>query len=175
MSEQNKETPNQVAAPVEAPAPKLGAGLFKPFTLGSTLEQAAHGNVMSNMKPNMMDYEKQYQGSTKNQSLSPEDLKKLEEGEVKKATQLSGPSKKVGVTPKAVAAAYAKKSMDETLAEVPVEQREAVIVELDRRIDEAKKSNDSAQIQLLEKAKEQAKKCYGPQMDHKQPKTSDMK
>lgn len=176
---ENKETPAAPAA--EAPAtPKLAAGLFQPFTLGSTLEQASHGNVMSNTKKNMMDYEKQYQGSTKNQQLSPEELAKLE---VKKAkVQISGPSRKIGVTPKAVAAAYgtpapAKKSVsaDEIIESVPADQRELIMAELDRRIEEAKKSNNEAEVQKLEKAKDKAKKCYGPQMDRKQPKAEDLK
>lgn len=201
MSEQKNDTQNQAAAavtPPEAPAPKLAAGLFKPFTLGSTLDQASHGNVMSNLKPNMMDYEKQYQGATKNQSVSPEDLQKIGQEEVKKAESdfdklknKLAHKKNPPRDPAAVAAKigreklgekemarraaegrkeHAKKSMEEVIAEVPDEQQAAVIAELDRRIDEAKKSNDEPKIQLLEKAKDKAKKCYGPQMDYKQPK-----
>lgn len=61
----------------EAPAPKLAPGLFGNFTLGSTLAQGPRGNIMTNMKPAKMDYEKQYQGSTKNQKLTSEELKQL--------------------------------------------------------------------------------------------------
>lgn len=197
MSEQKTDQVTPPAAVVvEPPKPKLAAGLFQPFTLGSTLEQGQSGNVMSNMKPNMMDYEKKYQGSTKNQELSAEELAKLAEGEVKKGNfkEVSGAiQRKEGVSKEradAIAAAAgrkelgekemerrskagkdkAKKSMDEELLEVPTEQREAVMAEFDRRIDEAKKSNNEGEVQKLEKAKEKAKKCYGPQMDHKQPK-----
>lgn len=200
MSEQKTDTQNQAApavTPTEAPAPKLAAGLFQTFTLGSTLEQAAHGNVMNNVKPNMMDYVKQA-GNHKNQSLDAETLEKLGTEEVKKAESAFDKLKnklahkknpprdpaavaakigreKLGEKEMARRAAegrkeHAKKSMDETIAEVPTEQQAAVIAELDRRIDEAKKSNSTEQLQLLEKAKEKAKKCYGPQMDYKQPK-----
>lgn len=60
-----------------APAPKLANGLFQSFTLGSTLKPGVVGNVMDNMKKPAMDYEKQYQNSTKNQKLSAEELQKL--------------------------------------------------------------------------------------------------
>ena len=72
-----------VAAPVaespkaEPAAPKLSAGLFQGFTLGSTLKPGAVGNVMSNMKKPMMDYEKQFANSTKNQKMTSEELQKL--------------------------------------------------------------------------------------------------
>jgi len=163
MSEQKNETQNQTAAPAattpaEAPAPKLAAGLFQTYRLGATLEQAPHGNVIHGAKPNMMDYVKQA-GSSKNQSMTPEELEKLGTEEVKKAAS----------------ATDVKKSMEEELNEVPADMREAVVAELDRRIDEAKKSNNEAEVQKLEKAKDKAKKCYGPQMDRKQPKASDMK
>lgn len=205
MSDQKIETPNQAAAPAapaEAPAPKLAPGLFQTFKLGSTLEQAAHGNVMHNTKPNMMDYVKQA-GNHKNQSLDPETLSKIGEEEVKKAESdfdklknKLAHKKNPPRDPAAVAAKigreklgekemarrsaegrkeHAKKSMEETIEEVPAEQRELVLAELDKRIDEAKKSNNEAEVQKLEKAKDKAKKCYGPQMDYKQPKASDLK
>lgn len=161
MSDQKIETPNQAAAPAvtpaEAPAPKLAAGLFRTFTLGSTLEQAPHGNTMNNMKPNMMDYVNRA-GNHKNQSLDPETLAKIGAKEA--------PAPKVEEV---------KKSIEETLKEVPAEQRELVLAELDKRIDEAKKSNNESEVQKLEKAKDKAKKCYGPQMDAKQPKEKDLK
>lgn len=193
MSENKTETPNTETAAAEAPKPKLADGLFRTFTLGSTLDQTANGNVMTNMKPNMMDYEKQYKGSTKNQEMTAEELEKLEVKKSKFKEVSSAIQRKEGYSKEradAITAAagrkklgekemerrakegkeHAKKSMEEALAEVPADQREAVIAEFDRRIDEAKKSNDEAQVQLLEKAKEKAKKCYGPQMDYKQPK-----
>lgn len=162
MSDQKIETPNQAAAPAvtpaEAPAPKLAAGLFRNFTLGSTLEQAPHGNTMKNMKPNMMDYVSQA-GNHKNQALDPETLAKI-------GTKEAAPAPKVEEV---------KKSIEQTLEEVPAEQRELVLAELDKRIDEAKKSNNAAEVDKLEKAKDKAKKCYGPQMDAKQPKEKDLK
>src|SRR5689334_22252309 len=87
MSDQKNETQNQTAAPAAAeaaPAPKLAPGLFQPFRLGSTLEQAPHGNTMHGMKPNMLDYVKQA-GNHKNQALDPETLAKIGAEEVKKA------------------------------------------------------------------------------------------
>lgn len=48
---------------------KFDDSLFKPFTLGSTLEQSPTGNVMSNTKPTN-DYEQAYQNSTKNEKVS---------------------------------------------------------------------------------------------------------
>ncbi len=68
--------PAQEAAPA-APEKKLAAGLFQGFTLGSTLEQGPVGNVMSNVKKPMMDYEQTYKQSSKNQQLSAEELSKL--------------------------------------------------------------------------------------------------
>jgi len=70
-------TEAQAAPAVEAPAPKLQAGLFGSFTLGSTLKQVETGNVMSNTKKPMMNYEQAYQESTKNQVLTAEQLKEL--------------------------------------------------------------------------------------------------
>lgn len=67
------ETP---AAPATE-SPKLASGLFQGFTLGSTLKQAPTGNIMTNMKKPMMDYEKQYQNSSKNQKLSSEQLAQI--------------------------------------------------------------------------------------------------
>jgi len=151
MSEQKIETP--AAELAEVSKPKLADGLFKPYTLGSTLSQGATGNVMTNVRPNMMDYEKQYQSSTKNESLSAEELEKI------------------GQKP-----AEVKKSLNDfEFASVPVEQREMILTEMDRRIEEAKKSNDAETIDRIEKAKDKAKKCWGPQMGYKQPKASDSK
>lgn len=203
MSENKTENQNQAAAPAApaAPAqPKLAPGLFQPFRLGSTLAQGPTGNVVNDMKCSPMDYEKQYQGSTKNQSLSAEELEKIG-GEVKKSKfkeVSSAIQRKEGYSKEradAITAAagrkelgeaemerrakegkkHAKKSMEEELSEVPADQRLAVVAEIDRRIDEAKKSNNSAEVDRLEKAKEKAKKCYGPQMDYKQPKAEDLK
>ena len=64
------------AAPV-ADAPKLANGLFQGFTLGATLKQGPTGNIMTNMKKPMMDYQKQYEGSTKNQKLTGEQLAQI--------------------------------------------------------------------------------------------------
>lgn len=64
-------------AEVAAPAPKLAPGLFNGFTLGSTLVQGPRGNVMSNMKKPLMDYEQKYQNSTKNQKMTAEELEQL--------------------------------------------------------------------------------------------------
>lgn len=66
------------AEPAAAPAPKLAPGLFQGFTLGSTLIQGPRGNVMTNVKAPAMDYQKQYEGSTKNQKLTSTDLKNLQ-------------------------------------------------------------------------------------------------
>ena len=197
MSEQKIETPNQAAAPAapaEAPAPKLAAGLFQPFKLGSTLEQAAHGNVMHNTKPNMMDYVKQA-GNHKNQSVPAEELAKLGEEEVQKAESAFDKLKnklahkknpprdpaavaakigreKLGEKEMARRAAegrkeHAKKSMDEEIAAVPTEQRELVLAELDRRIDEAKKSNNAIEAERIEKAKEKLQKCWSTPVEAK--------
>ena len=187
MSESKTETQTQQAVPAaEPPKPKMADGLFKPFTLGSTLSLAESGNVMSNLKRSPMDYEKQYQGSTKNQPVSAEELEKLSAGEVKKAKNdvkyercVQHVKEKQGgakgpANPWTVCHASVKKS-EEIIAEVPEDQRQAVLDELERRIEEAKKSNNETEVQLLEKAKEKAKKCYGSQMDYKQPKTSEMK
>ena len=103
----------------EAPKPILAAGLFKPFTLGSTLERGEVGNRMSNLKQSPMDYEKTYQDTTHKNSISEEDLKKLAEGKVKKSNT----------------------------------ERESVLAELDRRIEEAKKSNNDSEVQRIENAK----------------------
>lgn len=65
------------SAPATKDAPKLAPGLFQGFTLGSTLAQGPTGNVMANMKKPIMDYEKQYQNSTKNQKLTAEQIKQL--------------------------------------------------------------------------------------------------
>lgn len=191
MSENKTENTNQAAAPaapVEPAQPKLAAGLFQPFKLGSTLAQGPVGNHMENMKRSPMDYEKQYQGSTKNQVVEPAELAKIDGSKIEKGNfkQVSSAiQRKEGYSKDradAIAAAAgrkelgekemerrskagkekAKKSMEETLDEVPAEQREAVLAEFDRRIDEAKKSNDAVQVDSLEKAKEKAKKCYGP-------------
>lgn len=167
MSESKTATnadPNATPLPAET-KPALAAGLFKPFTLGSTLEQGPVGNVIRDVKRSPMDYERTYQNSTKNQTIAPEDLAKLGEGEVKKAVRKNG------------SPAPAKKSMtnEEILAAVPEDQREAIMAEFDRRIDEARKSNKEDEAQRIEKAKDKAKKCYGPQMNYKQPKASDLK
>ena len=72
-----QESASSEASPApaaEAPKPKLAAGFFKDFTLGSHLEQGAKGNVMTNMKKPPMDYEKAYQQSTKNQQMTAEQL-----------------------------------------------------------------------------------------------------
>lgn len=220
MSENKTEATNQeVPATEEAPKPTLSAGLFKQFTLGSTLQQGDVGNVMNNLKQSPMDYEKAYQGSTKNASISPEDLSKIEvkkgafqrmvnklshqknpprdpkavaakigreelgqkemtrraeEGkkeahkseedthDLDKAVQISGPSRKIGVTPKTIAAAYAKKSATdaEIFASVPEDTRQSVLSELDRRIEEARKSSNETEAQRIEKAKDKAKKAW---------------
>lgn len=192
MSDQKTETPNQAAAPavtpapVEAPAPKLAAGLFQTFTLGSTLEQVPHGNTMKNMKPNMMDYVKRADNH-KNEALDPETLAKIGTEEVKKAESnfdklknKLADKKDAPRDPAAVAAKIgreklgekemerrakegkdkAKKSMEETIGEVPAEQQDLVLAELDKRLDEAKKSNNADSVQKLEKAKEKATACY---------------
>lgn len=65
------------AAPAEAPAPKLQAGLFSEFSLGSTLKQGPTGNVMSNMRKPASDYEQTYQQSTKNVKYTEEQMKEL--------------------------------------------------------------------------------------------------
>lgn len=88
MSE--NKTPEQQAQVTPAPAaetpkPKLADGLFTGFTLGSILTQGPTGNSMSNLKKPMMDYEKTYEGATKNQSLTEEELKALAGESVKKA------------------------------------------------------------------------------------------
>lgn len=57
---------------------KFADGMFKPFTLGSTLEQAPTGNVMANMKPSKSDYVKDYEGSTKNEKLTDKDFSSKE-------------------------------------------------------------------------------------------------
>lgn len=58
------ETPAPAAA---APiAPKFSENLFKPYSLGSTLKQGPVGNVMTNVKPSKLDYEKTYNESFKN-------------------------------------------------------------------------------------------------------------
>jgi len=69
-------TPEATAAAPTAPTeqPKLAPGMFQGFALGATLRQSPTGNVMTNMKKPMMDYEKTYQNSTKNQRLTPEQL-----------------------------------------------------------------------------------------------------
>lgn len=67
------------AEPAKAPEPqvKLKPGLFQGFSLGSTFKQGPQGNVMTNVKPNPMDYEKAYKESTKNVKMSEEQLKNL--------------------------------------------------------------------------------------------------
>ncbi len=158
MSQQSNQPQNAAPAPVvEAPKPKLAEGLFKPYTLGSTLEQGPTGNQMSNMRQSPMDYEKTYQGATKNQAVSAEELAKLGSEPVKKSVAVS------------------KAPTDEQLAAVPADQREHVLAELDRREDEARKSNNTQEVDRVQKAKDRAKKCWGPQMDRKQPKASDLK
>ena len=75
------EEPAQEAAAEEveaepAPAePKFANGLFKPFSLGSTLEQSPSGNVMSNMKQAKMDYVERAKNH-KNTTLTDKDFSK---------------------------------------------------------------------------------------------------
>lgn len=169
----NSQVSQPAATPAEPPKPTLAEGLFKPFQLGSTLAQGEVGNVMHNLKKPMMDYEKQYQGATKNESVSAEDLQKL--GEVKKAKAAEDDKKDEDKKKKEDDKAKKSMTEDEAIANVPEEQRPEVIAELDRRIEEARKSNNEVEAQTIEKAKEKAKKCWGPQMDQKQSKESDMK
>ena len=42
-------------APITKPA-SFGKNLFQPFSLGATLKPEIHGNVITNMKPPVMDY-----------------------------------------------------------------------------------------------------------------------
>jgi len=45
-------------------------GLFgRDFTLGTTLQQGPVGNVVTNVKPSKMDYNKQYENSTRNETF----------------------------------------------------------------------------------------------------------
>lgn len=72
--------PEAAATPTPEPVkadPKLANGLFQGFTLGSTLKQGPTGNVMSNMKAPLMDYEKKYQQSTKNIQMTPKELSEI--------------------------------------------------------------------------------------------------
>jgi len=78
-TEQTPATEQKVeTAPAPAPEPKvkLAAGLFKPFTLGSSLKQSQTGNVITNVKVST-DYEKIMQENSKNQQLTSEQLEKL--------------------------------------------------------------------------------------------------
>ena len=68
----------QEVAPTPPPAPKLAAGLFQGFTLGTTLKQGPTGNVVSNMKAAPMDYVEAYKHSTKNVQVTSEELAKLD-------------------------------------------------------------------------------------------------
>ena len=180
MSESKNDTQTQVTEP----KPTLAAGLFKPFKLGSTLSQGEIGNVMENMKASPFDYEKAYQNSTKNQSIAPQDLEKIQEGEVKKskfkevssaiqrkegyskeradAITAAAGRKELGEKEMERRSKEAKKSMteDEVLAAIPADHREPVIAELDRRVDEAKKSNNQPEAERIEKAKAKAKKAW---------------
>lgn len=66
------------AAPApETPKPKLAPGLFQGFTLGSSLTQGPTGNAIANVKPSPMDYEKRVKESSKNQTLTSEQLEQL--------------------------------------------------------------------------------------------------
>lgn len=192
MSEDKKDG---ITPPVATETPKLADGLFKPYTLGSILTPGAVGNVMSNVKPNMMDYEKQYQGSTKNQEISAEELSRIDQEEVKKAAESAFDKLKNKLAhkknpprdPAAVAAKigreklgqkemtrravegrkeHAKKSMEEIISEVPSEQREAVLAEFDRKIEEARKSSNAAEVDRIEKAKQKAKKAFMPNQEY---------
>ena len=75
----------EAAAPQAEAQPKLSAGLFQGFTLGATLKQGPTGNVMSNMKKPIMDYEKTYKQSMRNEQLSPEQFKAQQEAKAKKS------------------------------------------------------------------------------------------
>lgn len=145
MSEQVKDQKApEAAAPAEPAKPKLSDGLFKEFSLGSKLVQGSTGNELSNIKASPMDYEKKYQNSTKNQSLSAEELAKLKAEPIKKST--------------------------DPYENVKPEDREKILAEIDARIAKAKEDKDEKKEKLLMKMKDKAKKCWGPQMDRKQPK-----
>jgi hypothetical protein len=84
-TETTTETTQAVAPATEAssePAPqaepqvRVKEGLFKPFTLGSTLSQGPTGNVMANVKKPIMDYEKTYQQSIRNVQMTDKDFQK---------------------------------------------------------------------------------------------------
>lgn len=78
--------PEQKTTPeaTPAPQPKLAQGLFGGFALGASLKQGPNGNVMTNMKKPMMDYNKVYAGSTKNQKMTADELKAINPAPVKK-------------------------------------------------------------------------------------------
>lgn len=71
------EAPAAAQPAAESPKPKLAPGLFQGFTLGSTLKQGPTGNAMANVKQSPMDYEQRVKDSSKNQSLSAEQLEQL--------------------------------------------------------------------------------------------------
>ena len=75
--EAQEQSAEQVAdqKPVEKEV-KFADGLFKPFKLGSTLEQSPDGNVMSNFKKPAMDYVEAAK-NTKNQVLTSKELAEL--------------------------------------------------------------------------------------------------
>jgi len=60
--------------------PIFADGLFGgEFSLGATLKQGPTGNVMTNMKPQMFDYEEKYKNSTKNQKMTSKDFESKKE------------------------------------------------------------------------------------------------
>lgn len=73
--ESSSEKIEEPAAPV-AKEVKFAEGLFKPYTLGSTLEQGPSGNVMANFKKPAMDYVEAAKNKA-NQVMTAEDIKNL--------------------------------------------------------------------------------------------------
>jgi hypothetical protein len=71
-SEDTKEVSNQGGKTEQL---QFDEGLFEDFSLGATLRQRPHGNVMTNMKKPSMDYDKQYKESIKNTKMNDEDFK----------------------------------------------------------------------------------------------------
>ena len=71
------------AAPAEPPKLQLAAGLFKDYTLGSRLAPGTSGNVMTNLKASPMDYQKKYEGSTRNQPMTAEQLAQVKQAPVR--------------------------------------------------------------------------------------------
>lgn len=77
---ESKESPEVTVVVAEAPppAPKLAPGLFNNYSLGSILVQGASGNVIANVKASPMDYQKQLENSSKNQKMTAEQLKEMQ-------------------------------------------------------------------------------------------------